>query len=202
MIPKSSLSRSTALVATCAVNGKSVRIQAVAWLSIALGLTLGACGIAPGYAWQGIEYQTPFFGVNDVDILDWQYGEHGYVDEAQQRLPRARKSYVERGIPVNPGGMGGVFPVGDFLYVKWRDKATGEIHEEKADLHGRLPRDMNNRGLVWMIDQGRLNIYVFPPLEVKDVTGRATTTVGHAAIRKKGQAFGDVAYNAQHRVYP
>jgi hypothetical protein len=54
-------------------------------------------------------------------------------------------------------------PVGDNLYVKWRINATGEVLEQTVDLRDRLPRDMTNHKIYFLIKQRELLIYVISP---------------------------------------
>ena len=54
-------------------------------------------------------------------------------------------------------------PLGDFLYVKWRVKATGEVFEERVDLRDRLPRDMTDHELTFVIDDKKLYVFVVTP---------------------------------------
>ncbi len=107
----------------------------------------------------------------DIDILDWQYGEHGYVGNEHQSLPRAPKEDVAKGVAIGGGGLSGGMPVGDFLYVKWRVKTTGEIHEDKVDLKNKLPKDMNNHRIHFVVKPMQLYIYIYPPQQVKDIFG-------------------------------
>jgi hypothetical protein len=120
-----------------------------------LQFTLVGCAMAQKMAYQTIEFNTSTEST-DVDILDWQYGEHGYVDENHQRLPRASKSSVEKGEPQGGGGHTGVMPVGDFLYVKWRVKNTGELHEVRASLVNKLPLNMHNYTIHWLVKDSQL----------------------------------------------
>jgi len=57
----------------------------------------------------------------------------------------------------------GPMPVGEFLYVKWRLKATGEEVEQRVDLRDRLPRDMTDHELTFVIDGRQLYVYVVTP---------------------------------------
>jgi hypothetical protein len=52
---------------------------------------------------------------------------------------------------------------GDSLYVKWRLRATGEIHEETVDLRHRLPRDITEHRIYFMIKGPQLYVYLVPP---------------------------------------
>ncbi len=100
----------------------------------------------------------------DVDILDWQYGTNTVENGGQQQSgTRARASQVAAGKPFNSGGTSGNMPVGDFIYVKWRIKKTGEIREDKADLTKLLPRDMTFYTLHFMVKNTQLCIYLIPP---------------------------------------
>ncbi len=54
-------------------------------------------------------------------------------------------------------------PVGEYLYVKWKLKATNEIIENKVDLRNRLPSDMTNHKLTFVIDGKQLYVYAVTP---------------------------------------
>jgi len=54
-------------------------------------------------------------------------------------------------------------PVGDFLFVKWRIKSTGEVVEDRVDLRQRLPKDMTDHGLTFVIEGNQLYVYVITP---------------------------------------
>ena len=64
-------------------------------------------------------------------------------------------------------GVNGPMPVGEFLYVKWRLKATNEVLEQRVDLSERLPRDMTDHELTFVIDERQLYVYVVTPLRKK-----------------------------------
>ncbi len=51
-------------------------------------------------------------------------------------------------------------PIGEFMYVKWRIKATGEVLEDRVDLRARLPHDMRDHSLTMVIDDRQLYLYV------------------------------------------
>lgn len=74
-------------------------------------------------------------------------------------------------------GVNGPIPVGEFLYVKWRLKATGEVFEQRVDLRGRLPRDMTDHELTFVIDGPQLYVYVVTPqLQLPETTQRTHRT--------------------------
>lgn len=53
--------------------------------------------------------------------------------------------------------------LGESLYVKWRINATGEVLEQTIDLRDRLPRDMTNHKIYFVIKQRELFVYVITP---------------------------------------
>ena len=54
-------------------------------------------------------------------------------------------------------------PVGEFLYVKWRLKSTGDVVDQRVDLRPLLPRDMKDHGLTFVIDGRQLYVYLITP---------------------------------------
>jgi hypothetical protein len=54
-------------------------------------------------------------------------------------------------------------PVGDKLYVEWRINDTSEVLERTVDLRNRLPRDMTNHKIYFVIKQRELFVYVISP---------------------------------------
>ena len=147
-------------------NGKNMKISTplvLKWVFVICSQCL-MMGCAVG---QKMVYHS--FGFDsaesvDVDILDWQYGaRNAEYDGLQQSGLRARASQVNVGKPFNSGGATGGMPVGDFLYVKWRIKTSGEIHEDRVDLTKLLPRDMTYHGIHFIVKNTQLYIYLIPP---------------------------------------
>lgn len=54
-------------------------------------------------------------------------------------------------------------PVGWEIYVKWRINDTGEVLEQTVDLRNRLPGDMTNHKIYFVIKQRELFVYVITP---------------------------------------
>ncbi len=52
----------------------------------------------------------------------------------------------------------------DFLQVKWRDRATQQVYEERVDLKRRLPSPNKMRGtkVYFLIDENQLYVYLIP----------------------------------------
>ena len=54
----------------------------------------------------------------------------------------------------------GSMPVGEFLYVRWLLKDSGEMVEHRVDLRNRLPWDMNDKTITFVIDGKQLYVYL------------------------------------------
>ena len=49
------------------------------------------------------------------------------------------------------------------MYVKWRIKSTGQIHEDTVDLRSRLPRDIKDHRIYFVIKGEQLYVYLISP---------------------------------------
>jgi hypothetical protein len=122
-------------------------------LCLALLMGITACATGPRMA----NHAFWFDGFSDkwanqVDLLEYSYGD-------QYRMVRDKVKPQQERVP--PASLvSGTIPIGDFLYVKWRIKATGEVCEDRVDLRLLLPRDMNNTELTFVIDNKQLYIYL------------------------------------------
>ena len=89
-----------------------------------------------------------------IEIMNFQYGaskaEGTYVDDASLTAGRVRQGGIV---------MGGM-PVGDFLYVKWRILATGEVLEDSVDLKSLLPSDMDHKIIHFVLNGRQLIVYL------------------------------------------
>lgn len=90
-----------------------------------------------------------------ADLLEYRYG----------NLSRKLQDGVTDGHPRlgSQSGVTGAMPVGEFLYVRWRVKSTGEVVEHRVDLSDRLPKDMTDHELTFVIDERQLYVYVVTP---------------------------------------
>lgn len=52
---------------------------------------------------------------------------------------------------------------GEFLYVKWRLKSTGQVYEDNVDLRQRLPDDIKDHRVHFIIHGAQLYIYLITP---------------------------------------
>ena len=126
-------------------------------LCLALLAALTACATGPKL----IDHEFSFDGyfdkwANTIDLLEYSYGDQYRMVRDKVEPPRER---------LRPqAGVNGSIPVGDFLYVKWRIKATNEICEDRVDLRPLLPKDMTDHGLIFVIDGKQLYVYLVTPI--------------------------------------
>lgn len=121
----------------------------------------------------------------DAEILDYQYG------VSSQYGTYANKATVQRGEAIQQHSISGVMPRGDFLYVKWRIKQSGEVYEDRVDLSTRLPADIKDCGIHFVVKGPQLYVYLIPPPGVWSA----------GAMRKSATEKVSV-YLKQHQIYP
>jgi hypothetical protein len=131
------------------------RVARCCLLFLASLLLIGAaaCSTAPKAVFHSFSFGS--YGENrDVEILQYRYGNSG--------LPSTRTSdwELKTGQVGQVGRISGAFPVGDSLYVKWRVKSTGEQYEDTVDLKSRLPTDMDQKRVHFLIDGPQLFVYL------------------------------------------
>ncbi|MFZ2308042.1 MAG: hypothetical protein WAW73_06750 [Rhodoferax sp.] len=144
------------------------RFMSVVVLTVTL--TLAACATGA----QQVSHDFSFDGQYDgwaktIDLLEYSYGDK-YFATRNSLASRNDSLYKGESSLGARKGVNGPMPVGDFMYVKWRIKVTGEILEDRVDLRDRLPRDMKDHGLTFVIDGKQLYLYVLTP-QVKKSKG-------------------------------
>lgn len=121
-----------------------------------LGSTLVSCA---GIGAEVVRHSFAFDLRDDAQnaaVLDYRYGDSkGLVSPPRERVKEGREFYAT--------GTSGPMLRGDYLYVKWRDKATGNIYEDRVDLRHRLPRDITGHRVYFMIQGDQLYVYLIPP---------------------------------------
>jgi len=118
-------------------------------------LALAACASGPQQIWHKFEIN----GWNDgwakqVDLLEYSYGDQYHM---------VRRKAKENDSLGYSSGVNGPMPVGEFLYVKWRIKETGEIVEDRVDLRDKLARNMFDHGVTFVIEGRQLYVYLVTP---------------------------------------
>lgn len=109
---------------------------------------------------QLIDHSFEFNVISDspeATLLDYRYGR----GEMPVTAPRA---WMKAAGPMRQqGGVTAPMPVGNDLYVKWRVNATGEVLEQTVDLRNRLPSDMTNHKIYFVIRKRELFVYLISP---------------------------------------
>ena len=152
------------------------------WLALGLLVVVMGCAMGPKLVSHSFNYD----GFNDkwadkVDLLAYSYGDeyHKLEDKAAAGSTLGAQ-----------GNVNGPIPVGEFLYVRWRVKATGEVLEQRVDLRDRLPRDMTEHGLTFLMDGKQLYVYVTTPAAQQPWGKTATHRTWHSK------------YNVTYEIFP
>jgi hypothetical protein len=126
----------TAVIQKHRTGGRATAWQR-AWvglLALFLAGLLAACATGPRLVPHAFSFDGRKDGWHEtVDLLAYSYGDQYHMVRNSLESPR---SQVFPGRTALPSGTGvnGPMPVGEFLYVKWRIKATGEVFEDRVDL--------------------------------------------------------------------
>lgn len=120
-------------------------------LAAALCMAMASsCATGPKLVYHSFSFDGRHDGwAEQVDLLEYRYGD-------QYNLVQDKN---ERGLGYGTG-VNSDMPVAEFLYVRWRLKATGEVIEDRVDLRQRLPKDMYRQGLTFVIDGRQLYVYI------------------------------------------
>jgi hypothetical protein len=90
------------------------------------------------------------------EVLDYRYGDSKSPVSATREAVRDGKVFLSANV-------NGPMSRGDFLYVKWRDRSSGEVGEDTVDLRSRLPADLAGSRIHFVIRDGRLLVYLISP---------------------------------------
>jgi hypothetical protein len=91
-----------------------------------------------------------------IEVLDYRYG------ESQVSGTSARATNVP-GQVAQYANVNGPMLRGDSLYVKWRDKGTGVVYEESVDLRPRVPADIREHRIHFVVQGAQLFVYLISP---------------------------------------
>ena len=90
----------------------------------------------------------------DSEVLAYRYGDGKTImtssDVAIRQFGKAHQATH----------INGAMPVGDSLYVKWRSKRTGEVFEDTVDLKSRLPKQMLDQRVYFVVQGKTLFVYL------------------------------------------
>jgi hypothetical protein len=129
------------------------------WLTIVIfGCLLAACTAFGGPEVVDHEFEFNMFLDNqDAVVLDYRYGnskQPGAINpDSMRNQGKAHQQELIHGRMLR----------GDFLYVKWRIKSTGEVYEDTVDLRHRLPKDITDHTITFLIRGPQLYVYLVTP---------------------------------------
>lgn len=125
------------------------------WLALSLLVTLQACAVGgPPREDHAFSFNT-YRDSPDFVIWDYRYSHQSVV------IRDAGSAVHDPGwAGAGQSGIRGNLRIGDTLYVKWKNKETGELFEETASLVGRLPRDMRDKTIRFIVSATGLHVYV------------------------------------------
>ena len=109
-----------------------------------------------------VEFDTRF-GEQNSTVLDYRYMRDSQV------LMAPFPAELNGGKGMFASGQAQWMLHGTSLYVKWRDDATGTVHENTVDLHERLPQDMSRKAIHFTVKGAQLSVYVIFSSEPSDV---------------------------------
>jgi hypothetical protein len=122
-----------------------------------IACVLVGCSIAgPRTTFHSFEFHVNWDSP-DVELLDYRYGtssQHGTFPPAWA---------LQSGSIAQNVGTSGDMIIGDFLYVKWKIKETGEIFKDTVDLRNRLPRNLYDHKIYFVIRGSQLFVYLVTP---------------------------------------
>jgi len=128
----------------------------LSWWSAALVTLLVAACVGRGIVMHQFEFHADRDSP-DIQILDYRYG------DSKNPGARAPEWKLKEGKPPQATVTGGEMRRGDELYVKWRVRKTGEVLEDTVDLKRRLPSDITNHTVYFLIRDRQLYVYLITP---------------------------------------
>lgn len=138
-------------------------------LTILLGLVCGCMLIGCGYGTYAVagivndlkgNTVTHGFEFNahtdspDIEILNYEYSTR---KPDRDQLLGVGGNRVPQGSHISGG-----FPRGDFVYMKWRVRSTGQVFEDRVDLRTRITGSIKDKKIYCVIDGGQLYILLIP----------------------------------------
>jgi hypothetical protein len=124
----------------------------LSWLaSLLLFAALTAC------AARIVDHAFGFNAVQDspgVEILDYRYG------DSKQPTASNPEHLRKEGRSLQGTSIQGRMLRGDFLYVKWRIRSTGQVYEDTVDLRNRLPADIAHDTVYFIVKGPQLYVYL------------------------------------------
>jgi hypothetical protein len=127
------------------------------WIvALAAFFAFSACSFGPAVVDHAFSFDA-ISDSSDVYVLDYRYGD--------SKLPMVRnpEHLLKEGRSLQSANIIGPMKQGDSLYVKWRIKSTGQIYEDTVDLRSRLPADITDHKIYFIIQGPQLYVYLISP---------------------------------------
>ncbi len=123
----------------------------LAFVGVCIGLSACASSLTLGsYSSFGFDFRKD---KQDAVILDYHYGNAECFDQpAEFILKEGKELYFQ--------SMGNFQCRIDFVYVKWKDRTTGNVYEDNVNLRNRLPRNIDGQEVYLMIKGSQLFVYL------------------------------------------
>jgi hypothetical protein len=129
------------------------RTTGIWFLIFLIQLALQSCAIGrPAMVFHSFSFDLGYDSP-DAQVLDYRYGN----DKGEIHMNRGM---VQRGQGGMQYGTSGDLPRGDFLYVKWRIRSTGQVYEDRVDLTHRLPADIADHRITFFMKGPQLYVYL------------------------------------------
>ncbi|MCW5655727.1 hypothetical protein [Hydrogenophaga sp.] len=121
-----------------------------------------------------------------MQLQEYSYGDQYHMVRAKVK---ADKAFLPPATHISAP-----MPVGEFLYVRWRLKDTGEMIEHRVDLRGRLPKNMSLQTLTFVIEGKNLYVYL--------VTDKPKKYWGEPPILKTYRSEPNITYEIYPKPHP
>lgn len=123
---------------------------------LAACMALAACATEPALVDHAFSFDATADSIG-VEVLNYRYG-NSKQPGAHPPEWALKDGMVRQGTNIN-----GPMLRGDFLYVKWRIKRTGKEYEDTVDLRSRLPADIYDHRIHFVIKGPQLYVYLISP---------------------------------------
>ena len=122
------------------------------FLAVAL-FALAGCAFNPSVIDHSFSFDARWDSP-DVDVLNYRYG------NSMIAAARTQDYQLKAGTPTNSTNISGEMLRGDFLYVKWRIKSTGQVFEDTVDLRDLLPANIKGHRIHFIIKGPQLYVFL------------------------------------------
>lgn len=132
-------------------------LQWLAWLVLALCVSVQvACATTPRLTTHTFEFDARWDSPG-IEVLNYRYG------NTKQPGAAPPEYMLKIGKAPQQVGISGDMLRGDDLYVKWRIKSSGEVYEDTVNLKDRLPNNITNHSIRFIVNGSQLYVYLITP---------------------------------------